>query len=360
MTALKPDLKVGKEPWLAVNLSTFLPGIGQIYAGQWLKGWLFLSGFLGLLMGGFWLLISDMGDLRGAIACLISAVILAIVNLFDAHQSAKSTNSSAFEAKRTSSKDPWLAVWLSHVTFPGIGHLYLRQNIEQIVFGIVFLLLSIGAGLWLLRFVPFLGIIDIVFVASVVYLAYYQAPIHRERSQRSILLICALLVCLRIAAPISILSIRSTLLEARFIPSEAMMPTLQMGDRVLVEKVSYRHGQPQRQDIIIFMPSRSLRQTNPALTEALLQRIIGLPGETVEVNAGKVFINNQPLTEPYINEPPTYQWGPETVPANSYFVLGDNRNNSFDSHLWGYVPLETIIGRVNKRFYPFDRAGSLP
>jgi signal peptidase I len=77
MTALKIDHRVGKEPWLAVNLSTFLPGIGQIYAGQWLKGWLFLSIFLALFIARFWLLISDWGDLRGAIACLVSAVVLA-------------------------------------------------------------------------------------------------------------------------------------------------------------------------------------------------------------------------------------------------------------------------------------------
>lgn len=93
-------------------------------------------------------------------------------------------------------------------------------------------------------------------------------------------------------------------------------------------------------------PTKNIQKENPNLKVPFIKRVIGLPGEKVEVKSGKVFINNQPLVEKYIAEPPQYTWGANTVPAKSYFVLGDNRNNSYDSHFWGFVPQNYIIGTV--------------
>lgn len=155
------------------------------------------------------------------------------------------------------------------------------------------------------------------------------------------------------------LGIRQFVAEARYIPSESMLPTLEVNDRLIVEKISYHFNPPQRGDIVVFWPTDKLKQENPSLKDAFIKRVIGLPNETVEVRNGLVYINGEPLEENYIAAPPDYQWGPETVPADSYLVLGDNRNNSYDSHFWGYVPRENIIGRAVVRFWPPNRVGQL-
>jgi len=85
--------------------------------------------------------------------------------------------------------------------------------------------------------------------------------------------------------------------------------------------------------------------------------VVGLPGDKVQVTDGVVFVNDQPLDEPYINQEPNYNFGPVTVPEGSLFVLGDNRNNSFDSHAWGFVPMKNIKGRAFFMYWPFDRIG---
>jgi signal peptidase I len=155
------------------------------------------------------------------------------------------------------------------------------------------------------------------------------------------------------------LGIRQFVAEARYIPSESMVPTLEVNDRLIIEKISYLVHPPQREDIIVFWPNDKLRQQQPKLKDAFIKRLIGLPGEKVEVRAGKVYINDQPLQEQYIEAPPDYEWGPEIVPKDSYLVLGDNRNNSYDSHFWGYVPRQNIIGRAAFRFWPPTRVGNV-
>jgi signal peptidase I len=151
--------------------------------------------------------------------------------------------------------------------------------------------------------------------------------------------------------------IRSFVAEARYIPSGSMEPTLQINDRLIIDKLSYDFTAPQRGDVVVFNPPKALRQQN--FHDAFIKRVIGLPGDTVEVKNGQVVVNGSPLKEKYIEAPPSYQWGAVVVPANSYLVLGDNRNNSYDSHYWGFVPRHDIIGKAVFRFYPFTRIGEL-
>jgi len=153
--------------------------------------------------------------------------------------------------------------------------------------------------------------------------------------------------------------IRHFVAEARYIPSGSMLPTLEINDRLIVEKVSYRFNVPQRGDIVVFKPTEKLQEENPELKDAFIKRVIGLPGETVQVRGGQVFVNGTSLREEYIQEEPTYEWGPKTVPEDSYLVLGDNRNNSYDSHYWGFVPQDKLIGRAVVRFWPPRRVGGL-
>ena len=153
------------------------------------------------------------------------------------------------------------------------------------------------------------------------------------------------------------IGIRTLVAEARYIPSSSMEPTLEINDRLIIEKISYRFKTPQRGDVVVFSPTDKLKEQN--FKDAFIKRVIGLPGETVEVKGEKVYVNGKALREKYIEEAPEYTYGPVTVPQGQYLVLGDNRNNSYDSHYWGFVPRENLIGRAIVRFWPIKRLGSL-
>lgn len=151
--------------------------------------------------------------------------------------------------------------------------------------------------------------------------------------------------------------IRTFVAEARFIPSGSMEPTLQIDDHLMIEKLSYRFREPQRGDIVVFKPTEVLKEQN--YHQAFIKRIIGLPGDTVEVKNGVVYVNGEALKEDYIQEAPEYRYGPEIVPPDQYLVLGDNRNNSYDSHIWGFVPRKNLIGKAFVRFWPLGRVGNI-
>jgi len=125
----------------------------------------------------------------------------------------------------------------------------------------------------------------------------------------------------------------------------SMIPTLQNGEYVLVSKISYKFGQPKYGDIIVFkFPGESPQQD-------LIKRIIGTPGDNIDVVNGVVSVNGVPLIEPYIADAPFYN-GHWQVPAGMLFVLGDNRNDSSDSHAWGYLPLGNIVGKAIVIYWP--------
>ena len=124
----------------------------------------------------------------------------------------------------------------------------------------------------------------------------------------------------------------------------SMLPTLQDGEYVLVNRLAYRNNLPIRGDIIVFVSPQS-----PNLD--LIKRVIGLPGDTVKIFDSKVLVNGQMLDEPYIAAAPIYN-GEWNVPAGNLFVLGDNRNDSSDSHAWGLLPAENVIGKAILIYWP--------
>ena len=131
------------------------------------------------------------------------------------------------------------------------------------------------------------------------------------------------------------------------IPSRSMEPTLKPGDQYLINIRAYRHRLPKRGDIVVFRTPDG---------EYLVKRVIGLPGETVTIVRGQVYINGRPLREPYLKERPIVEWPFQIrVPEGTVFVLGDNRNYSDDSRDFGPVPVETILGRAEYVFYPKSR-----
>ena len=152
--------------------------------------------------------------------------------------------------------------------------------------------------------------------------------------------------------------IRILIAEPRYIPSDSMMPTLKVGDRLVIEKVSYNFHPPVTGDIVVFEPPQQLQRYGYDKNQAFIKRIIGLPGDIIKIKHGIVSINDQPLAENYIAEPPKYALLTSVkIPKDKYFVMGDNRNNSNDSHVWGFLPRKNIIGRAIFRFWPYDRLG---
>jgi signal peptidase I len=163
---------------------------------------------------------------------------------------------------------------------------------------------------------------------------------------------------------LAFLFIQGTLVQARVIPSESMLKTLLIGDHVLVSRFGYDAEipftglhvslwrEPQRQQVIVF---HAPLDGHPDF----VKRIIGMPGDRVDIRAGAVWINGKPLSEPYLADTPD-TWenrGPYFVPPNSYFVMGDNRNNSFDSRFWGFVPRNAIVGTPLFIYLSLDAPG---
>jgi len=160
------------------------------------------------------------------------------------------------------------------------------------------------------------------------------------------------------------------------VEGHSMEPTLYNGEYLLINKAIY--WQIDLQPLAKLFPQAASNQTEktdlfraPARGDIIvfrapqspdrdfIKRVIGLPGERVEVRNGKVFINGQALSEPYIDDPPLYEEQPVVVPPDSYFVLGDHRNNSSDSHVWGVVPRENIIGVAWVSYWPPAKWGFL-
>ena len=133
----------------------------------------------------------------------------------------------------------------------------------------------------------------------------------------------------------------------------SMEPNFHEGQRVVVNKAVYWFGEPERGDVIIFESSN--RQHDD-----FIKRVIGIPGDTVEVKDGAVYINGTRLDEPYIKSAPRYTMEKKTIPEDSYFVLGDNRNNSNDSHNFGFIKSEDIHGKAWLSTWPPSNWGIVP
>src|SRR5215211_5502783 len=173
--------------------------------------------------------------------------------------------------------------------------------------------------------------------------------------------------------------VRPFVVEAFYIPSESMVPTLRVGDRVLVNKFIYRFTEPERGDIVVFKsveggslpPEENLIEritdlfrsdgTREPPREDLIKRVVGVPGDEISVRKGRLVVNGEPQREPYVNKkyPDRSFSAPITVPKGHVFVMGDNRTNSQDSRVFGPVPERNIEGEAFLRFWPPDRIGLL-
>jgi len=149
---------------------------------------------------------------------------------------------------------------------------------------------------------------------------------------------------------VATLFIRVYVVEARIVPTESMTPTVQPGDRVLVDRFFYRFLPPRRGDVIVFDPPNTANLQSVLDTD-YLKRVIGLPGEQLAIHGGTVIVDDRVLYEPYLAS----SWLGDydvVVPAEDYFVMGDNRPNSYDSRYWGTLPGNRVRGRALAVYWP--------
>ena len=152
--------------------------------------------------------------------------------------------------------------------------------------------------------------------------------------------------------------IKQFLVQAFYIPSESMKNSLNVGDRVLVNKLSYHLHDVHRGDIVVF--KRPPAESGEPAIKDLIKRVIGLPGDTIEEREGVVYINDHKLNEPYLaNGMVTTNLPRQQVPAGDYFVMGDNRTNSKDARVFGPIPRSLIVGRAFVRVWPLSAFGFL-
>ena len=162
-----------------------------------------------------------------------------------------------------------------------------------------------------------------------------------------------IIIVLAIAASIFLLT--RLVIQNFVVDGNSMEPNMSSGQWVLVNKLAYKVGDPARGDVVVF------NSPSPSGPPVLIKRIIGLPGETVKIEGGKVYINDKLLTESYISvTTTTTKYNPCTLGDNEYFVMGDNRHNSSDSRSWGKLDRSMMIGKTWLRIWPFSAWGFAP
>ncbi len=149
--------------------------------------------------------------------------------------------------------------------------------------------------------------------------------------------------------------VRPYVVEAYRIPTESMVPTLEVGDRVLANKFVYRFTEPERRDVVVF---DSIAEDDD---QTLIKRVVGVAGDEIQVQSGVLYVNGEEQEEPYLNDADQSRgfFGPTVVPEGHIFVMGDNRGNSADSRVFGPLPLENLKGEAFMRFWPVSKISTV-
>lgn len=271
-------------------------------------------------------------------------------------------------------KEPLLAIMFSFI-LTGLGQIYSGRVKRGILFfcisfiSIPILLYVVSPNTKINPLFLLLLIFGFGFGIFVIVDAYRSAKAYNISNNltrkitagKKALLIIGILFFAFIFNPTEIISIyiKHNIVQAFKIPAETMKPTLLEGDRILVDKRIYKKSEPRRGDIIAFIYPEDTKKS-------YIKRLVGLPKETIEIKNGSILINGMVLKEPLFEGNHYYNAGEYakearliTIPADSYFVLGDNSASSNDSRYWGFVPKKYLIGKAYKIYYPFNRSGAI-
>ena len=154
--------------------------------------------------------------------------------------------------------------------------------------------------------------------------------------------------------------VRTYVVEPFYIPSVSMFPTLTVNDQIAVEKFSKLVSDPRRGDLVVFSPPKEFYQVKglvKAQRATLIKRVVAVGGDKVEIREGALYLNGRRVYEPYVRETTRYTLPPTTIPAGYIFVMGDNRNVSDDSHVWGPLPASNVLGKAFYILWPIERQG---
>lgn len=334
------------DAWLAVNLSMLFSGLGLLYAGEGVAGLGFVLVQLGALYIASWSIFAADGNTLWGLGLITPTVFIYIVSLFETYRAIAKTSILDSQNTVKAQPSPWFAVFLSQI-LPGLGHWYIQRTwIGTALISGTFITVSLSQVFksWL--------IVPPLLTAIACYHVYTTFPRRRLDHRQFLLAIVAAIFALRLLLSSTPGWIRQQV-EFFKIPSGSMWPTLQVGDQIFVHRTS--HYLPTQGDIIVFRPPSTLEAGSTTQSHFFVKRVVGQPGQLIEIKQGMVYINRQPLPEPYLAARPTYQWGPAIVPTDSYFVMGDNRNDSVDSHIWGFLPQQNIVGKAYKIYWPPQR-----
>ncbi|OGC30693.1 signal peptidase I [candidate division WOR-1 bacterium RIFOXYB2_FULL_48_7] len=168
-----------------------------------------------------------------------------------------------------------------------------------------------------------------------------------------------------VVALVLALIIRAFFLQVFWIPSPSMVPTLEIGDRVVADKITYHFRQPQRQEVVIFREVKppelpALLQANKIEKRDLIKRLVALPGDKLQIIEGEIFVNGRQQIEKHPMNKDDADYGPIIIPEDAYFVMGDNRGESYDSRYWGFLPKKNLIGRALFVIWPLNKFGIIP
>lgn len=354
-----------KQPWLAVFLSFLLPGAGEIYAGKRNRGIILTALWICLFSVGLsctLIFLSTGSDqtarqfLSIAAATWFLTPLLLLFSLIDSYKAANAFNTANGTPLIATVKKSWLAVFLSTL-LPGIGQFYNLQILKGISFIIATVVLALIAkihySLEVLLFPLYFFALKDAFESSEII----------NRSSRTFLktegnLVRAFIILMIAIEVIPFGDIVKThIIQAYKIPAASMLPTLEIGDHILVNKTSWGKASNKRGEIVVFKYPEDPQRN-------FIKRIVAIGGDTIEIRNKVVYVNGSSLSEPYIQHTdplikqvrtdPRDNVGPYTVPQNKFFVMGDNRDQSYDSRYWGYVPDEYIIGKALKIYWSWD------
>jgi len=288
----------------------------------------------------------------------------------------------------TTERKPWLAALL---TFPlaGLGHLYLGLPRQALVaFAAKYLAgaLMVAAAFWapqpLNAIIIWAGSLGVL-IALAIH-AWWQAsrvprPYALKRYNSWYIYCLLILIALGVVSPVVRWALQDKLLEAFRIPSGSMEPTLLLGDFLFVDKRKSAREELQRGAIVVYVDVEEQRLK-------VIKRLVGLPGDTIQMAAGALYVDGRPLAEDYVQfspgtsedepelkakmrdwqvanyvgsdsesyAPDLQDWGPLVVPQDSFFVLGDNRDHAYDSRFWGFLPADHVVGRPLVVYWSYD------